>query len=387
MRLSSSPSSGQVLIEPVSSQPKRLKEFYEVPFRIYDETPQWTAPFYSEFKEFFSQKNLLWRHAEACLFLARRDGVVVGRIAAFVDHLYCQAVGSKVGLFGFFECIEDYDCANRLFDAAEAWLVSKGMTVMRGPVDGRVDVGCGFLISGFDSPQTILATYSPPYYARFAEQHGMTKVKDLLTFRLDLTKPLTERLEEKAKGCLASGITIRPFNRFRTGKELQWWIDLFLETFHDHWGFVPVGKDEVRERFGVKQLRWIVDTRLFVIAESKGMPVAYLWATPEYNQVFRLMRGHLGVREMLMFLAKRKEYKSGKLHFIGIRDDFKDKAIASCLNHAVFVEMQRRGYGSAEIGWIDEENTAARNTMAVTGSSIVKVHRVFETPLQGVRHA
>jgi hypothetical protein len=387
MRLSSNQSSGQVTVDPVPLQPKRLRKFYMVPFQIYDKTPQWTAPFYSEFREFFSKKNPLWNHAEVCLFIARRDGVTVGRIAAFIDHLYCKSIGAQIGFFGFFECTEDYACAEQLFRAAEGWLASKDMSIVRGPVDGRVDVGCGFLVSGFDSPQTLLATYSPPYYARFAEQHGMTKVKDLLTFCLDLTKPLSERLEDKARSCLALGITIRPFNRLQTGTELRWWVDLFLETFHDHWGFVPVSGDEVRQRFGVRQLRWFVDTRLFLVAESAGTPVAFLWATPDYNQVFRLMHGRLGIRGMLMFLAKRKDYTTGKLHFIGIHDAFKDKAIASCLNHAVFVEMQRRGYRSAEIGWIDEENMAARRTMAVTGASVVKVHRVFEKTLTEESHA
>jgi hypothetical protein len=94
------------------------------------------------------------------------------------------------------------------------------------------------------------------------------------------------------------------------------------------------------------------------------------------------MHGRLGIRGMVLFLRKRKDYTTGKLHFIGIKDGFKDKAIASCLNHAVFAEMQRRGYRSAEIGWIDEENVAARRTMAVTGSSIIKIHRVFEKNLQ-----
>lgn len=386
MRLSSSPSTSQVQVKPVSWNRQDLRQFYQVPFHLYDHTSQWTPPFYNEFRDFFSNKNKFWDHAEAQLYIATKNGKTTGRIAAIIDRTYCKTVNEQIGFFGFFECIEEYDIAQALFKAAEDWLIAKGMKILRGPIDGRVDVGCGFLIKGFESPQTLLATYTPPYYADFAEQYGMKKCKDLLTYRIDLTRPLPARLEEKVRACHAAGITLRPFNRLRTGRELSWWIPLFLETFHDHWGFVPVTPDEVRQRFGVRQLRWFVDSRLFVIAEIDKKPVGYLWATPEYNQIFRQMHGRLGPRELLLFLRKQKTITDGKLHFIGISPNYLDKGIASCLNHAVFAEMQRRGYRTAEIGWIDEANTAAHNTMAVSGTSVVKVHRVYEKNLQVTPH-
>jgi len=379
-----SQSSQQVRVKPIACTRRSLKEFYQVPFALYKETPQWVAPFYGEFREFFSKKNRLWDHAECCLFLAYKDGIVVGRIAAIIDHLYVKLVSTKIGFFGFFECIDDFACAQALFEAAEQWLSSKDAVMMRGPVDGRIDIGCGFLIQGFDAPQSLLATYSPPYYARLAEQYGLQKTKDLLTYKMDLTQPLPAKLLEKAQQCRDAGVYLRPFNRLRAGKELGWWVDLFLETFQGHWGFVPVSAEEVRRRFGIRQIRWFVDARLFQVAESQGRPVAYLWATPDYNEVFRALHGRLGLRGLVLFELRKGKITTGKLQLIGIRNDFRDKAVASCLNHAVFVEMQRRGYRYAEIGWIDEENRAARNTMAVTGASVFKVHRVYEKSLQEV---
>jgi len=376
---------GNIQIIPVEI-PRNLPQFYQVSFQIYEGNRSWAPPFFSELKGFFSKKNPFWSHADRRLFLVTKDKEVVGRIAAIIDRLYCKTTGENIGFFGFFECINDYDCAAALLHAAQDWLTSQGMAMMRGPIDGRIDVGSGFLVNGFESPQTLLSTYTPPYYAAFAERFGMKKAKDLLTFAIDLTTPLPSRLEEKARKCRASGVQVRRFHRLRTGKELSWWIDLFLETFQDHWGFVPVSRAEVRTRFGIQQLRWFVDTRLFLVAEIQGTPVAYLWATPEYNQVFRQMQGRLGIPQLLSFLLKQRSITAGKLHLIGIRKDYRDRDIASCLNHAAFVEMQRRGYRSAEVGWIDEENTAARAVMAVAGATVSKVHRVFEKPLQEATH-
>lgn len=366
--------------------PTDLRRFYQAPFPLYADTPHWVPPFYTEINRFFSPKNPFWTHADRRLFLATKNGKTVGRIAAIIDHLYTKTIDDNVGFFGFFETINDYDTATALLTTAQHWLATHGMTTMRGPIDGRIDIGSGFLIAGHDAPQTLLATYTPPYYAAFAERYGMTKTKDLLTFTFDLTKPFPRRLEEKAQHCRDSGIHIRPFNRLYTGRELNWWIDLFLETFQDHWGFVPASREEVRTRFGIQQLRWFVDTRLFLIAEINHTPIAYLWATPDYNQVFARMHGRLGLPQLLSFLFRQHSITTGKLHLIGIRKDYRDRNIASCLNHAAFTEMRRRGYRSAEIGWIDETNTAARSTMAVTGAKITKIHRVYETPITETTH-
>jgi ribosomal protein S18 acetylase RimI-like enzyme len=357
---------------------KDFKIFYQVPFQVYHDNPFWVAPFWYEQNGFFKKKNPFWSHAECQLFIARKQGKVIGRIAAIIDNAYCEAVGEKIGYFGFFECIEDYECAEVLFQVAQDWLVSKKMRIMRGPIDGRIDIGCGFLLTGFDSLPSMLSTYSPAYYLSFAEKYNLKKSRDFYHYSIDLTKPLPKELEDKARQSLSLGIQVRSFHRLRTGKELKWWSTLFLETFSEHWGFVPVTPEEVKTRFGVKQLRWFVDQKLFLIAESNGSPVAYLWSTPEYNQVFHHMRGRLNPFELLRFLITQRKIDAGKLHFIGIKKEFRHQNIGSLLNYEALVEMKKRGYVRAEVGWIDEQNSIAHTTIARTGATLYKKHRVFE---------
>jgi len=329
-------------------------------------------------KGFFKKKNPFWSHAECQLFIAMKNKKVIGRIAAIIDYAYCDAVGEKIGYFGFFECVEDYECARVLFQIAQDWLLSKKMKIMRGPIDGRIDVGCGFLYMGFDSRPSVLSTYSPVYYLSFAEKFGLKKSRDFFHYYIDLTKPLPTELKEKARQCSAAGVQVRPFNQLRTGKELTWWSHLFLETFSEHWGFVPVSPEEVKTRFGVKHLRWFVDSGLFLIAEWNGSPVAYLWSTPEYNQVFQRMHGRLGPVELLRFLWTQRTINAGKLHFIGIKKEVRNHYIGSLLNYKVLVEMKNRRYVGAEVGWIDEQNAIAQATIALTGAIVYKKHRVFE---------
>jgi hypothetical protein len=369
-----------IQVEPVKNF-KNFQIFYRVPFQVYHDDSNWVAPFWNEMKDFFSKKNPFWSHAECQLFIARKNNEVVGRIAAIIDSKYCETVGEKIGYFGFFECVQDFECANVLLQTAQDWLLSKEMKVMRGPIDGRVDIGCGFLYTGYNSRPCLLSTYSPAYYVTYAENFGMKKIKDQLSFYIDLTKPIPQQLEEKARLCEVSGVTVRSFNRLRTQMELKWWVKLFLETFSDHWGYVPVPEEEVKTRFGIKQLRWFVDSHLFLVAEIKGSPIAYIWSTPDYNQLFQKMNGRLGPFQILQFLYKKRQINVGKLHLIGIKKEFRNINIGSLLNYKVLIEMKNRGYIGADVGWIDEENTIALTTIAITGATLYKTHRVFEKKL------
>lgn len=362
----------------ISLDKKDLKTFYNIPFHVYKDNPWWIPPFFKEMKDFFNKNNVFWTHAECQLFIALKDKKLAGRIAAIIDYSYCQSVNKKIGYFGFFECIKNYNCAEKLFSCAQNWLQKKNMEIMRGPIDGRIDIGCGFLLKGFNSQPSLLSPYTPRYYLSFAEKFKMKKIRDFITYIVDIKKPIPFLLKEKAKICAESGITIRPFNRLRTQNELKWWTKFFLETFQHHWGYVPVSVEEVKLRFGVKQLRWIVDTRLFLVAEYNGSPVGFIWSTPDYNQILKKMNGRLGPYQLLKFLFGKKQINAGKLHFIGIKKEFRNKNVGSLLNYSALIEMKRRGYVAVEFGTIDEKNFFAHKLCAQTRAKPYKIYRVFE---------
>src|SRR5437773_5297621 len=103
--------------------------FIKFPWRIYQNDPAWVPPLIIERKEFLDRKrHPFYQHGDAALFLARRDGEVVGRIMASDDPNYNATHNSNVGCFGLFECIDDVDFARALFDAASDWLRQKGRT-------------------------------------------------------------------------------------------------------------------------------------------------------------------------------------------------------------------------------------------------------------------
>lgn len=363
----------------IVSSSKKFKEFFNVPWLVYKNDKYWVPPIWEEMRDFFKSKNPFWEHADARLFIAYKDGIPVGRIAAIIDYLLVKKEDENIGLFGFFEVVDNYDVASALFDAAKKWLKSKGMEKMRGPIDGRIDVRCGFLMEGFDETPYIFASYNPKYYVDFVNKYGMKKCRDQLVYYLDLSSPIPKYLKDAAEKVKKIGVKIRGFNRLRANKEINWWIPMMMKTFSFHWGYVDVPKEEVKTRFGVKQIRWVADPGLFLVAESPdGTPIAFKWTTPDYNQVIKKLNGKIGLLGYLKFFWCKRKINRGRLNFVGINKEWQGKNIGSAMNYYTMLEMKKRGYTGAECGWIDEKNIASQRTIEKTGAKYSKRYRVYE---------
>ena len=169
-------------ISEVSSRRER-NAFIKFPWHVYANDPAWVPPLIIERKEFLNRKrHPFYRHGDAALFLARRNGEIVGRIMASDDPNYNALHQSNVGCFGLFECINDRDVAAALFERAASWLRKKGRTEIMGPIDYSTNYVCGLLVDGFEHPPTLLTTHNPPYYEGLIENCGFSKVIDFFAW-------------------------------------------------------------------------------------------------------------------------------------------------------------------------------------------------------------
>ncbi|NET52351.1 MAG: hypothetical protein F6K09_27780, partial [Merismopedia sp. SIO2A8] len=125
---------------------------------------------------------------------------------AAVNQRLIQREGYPVGVFGFFECIEDEAIATALLTHACDWLQEQGMTHVRGPIDLSTHNRCLWLVEGFDSSPLIMMPYNPAYYPKFVEQNGWTKAKDAYAYRLDLTQKLDPKYEKGYRIACRSGV-------------------------------------------------------------------------------------------------------------------------------------------------------------------------------------
>jgi hypothetical protein len=132
--------------------PGDLKKFIDLPYRLYQADHDWVPPLRDEQRgQFDPQRNPLLEHCEWQSFLLEDQGLPIGRITAFVDRLAVDFWGQPVGLFGYFECVQDSAAARLLLEAARSWLQQHKMQVMRGPWT-FVSQEWGMVVEGFSPP-------------------------------------------------------------------------------------------------------------------------------------------------------------------------------------------------------------------------------------------
>ena len=113
-----------------------LKRFIDLPFGLHANHPLWVPPLKVERRLFLNRRlNAFFSHGEAEYFLARRDGRVVGRISAQINHAFNEHQGKHWGWFGFLELEDDDEVAQALLEAAGTWLRARGSERMVGPAD------------------------------------------------------------------------------------------------------------------------------------------------------------------------------------------------------------------------------------------------------------
>ncbi len=164
-----------------------LRKFIDLPFRLHANHPLWVPPLKLERRLFLNRKmNAFFTHGEAEYFLAWRDGQVVGRISAQVNHAFNDYQKKSWGWFGFLEFEDDLEVLQALLSAAEGWLVERGKERMVGPASFAMNDESGVLIEGFDLRPMIVQPWNPPYYQQRVEQAGMAKAMDLLMWNLEV---------------------------------------------------------------------------------------------------------------------------------------------------------------------------------------------------------
>src|SRR5271157_5392203 len=151
-------------IVPLTRGAADVARFLQVSYRIYRGDPHWVAPLLMDLKKVFTDANPLFEHATMQLWVARRGGRDVGRIAGVVDRNHNHAAGDQAAFFGFFECVNDREASQRLFAAVRQWAREANQKRLLGPMNPTTNDECGLLVDGFDSPPVFMMTYNPRYY-------------------------------------------------------------------------------------------------------------------------------------------------------------------------------------------------------------------------------
>ncbi len=277
------------------------KAFKEMPLRIYKHDKNYIRPLNKDIDEVFDQrKNKFFRHGECERWLLQDENEhYIGRLAVFVNKKYPQ--DQPTGGIGFFECDNNQDAANYLFERAKEWLQARGMEAIDGPINfGERDRWWGLLVNGFDEPLYCM-NYNPPYYQTLFEQYGFQPYFHQLCFGMDVTTPLSAKML-KWHDVYANNpdFTVEHIKKDTIFKYAADFCTIYNKAWAKHGGGKTMELKQAKLLFG--KMKPVIDEKITWFVYYKNEPIGMWVNIPDLNQYFKHFNGKFGWLQKLHFL-------------------------------------------------------------------------------------
>jgi hypothetical protein len=378
--------SGRIRVTQVRSR-RDLRQFLDLPQRIYANDPHWIAPLRQEVRKLVEpRRNPFFDHGEACFWIAWRGDIPVGRISAQINHLHLKVHRDATGHFGFLEAVDDPAVFEALLGAAETWLKARGMARVLGPQSLSMNDEIGVLISGFDRPPAVGMAYSPRYYARRLESTGYVKGKDLHALRFemgDARNRAVPELERSAVRLNPDGrVRVRPVDMRRFKQEMRGAIAVYNDAWSGNWGFVPVTEREVEHL--IAALRPVIRPAYILLGEIDGRLQGLFLALPDLNEAIAGLGGKLlpfGWAKLLWRLRVRPP-KGARVMLAGVSPAFQNSALGASMLAWMLAEIIKGAHAwgteEFELSWVLEDNARSMAFCQRAGGRIYKTYRLYE---------
>lgn len=269
---------------------KEVKEFVDLPYRLFKDVPQWVPPLKSGVRDTLNRnKHPFHEHSDADFFVAKDGDEVVGRIAVLENKVYNQYHNKKQASFYLYDSVDDQEVANKLFECALEWSQKRGMEYFLGPKGFSPFDGYGFQVEGFEHRQMMnLMNYNKENYPKFVENLGFTKVVDWVSSYADIAEfSMPEKIHRVAEKVREQGKF--KVHKFKSKSELAKFVPLigqtYNKTFKNNWEYYPLTQKEIDYAF--KDVTMVAIPDLIKIITYKDEIVGFLLAFPDISAAFQ----------------------------------------------------------------------------------------------------
>ncbi len=362
---------------------EQSKKFINFNIFLYKNEPFWIRPIDKEIEEIFNpQKNNHYKNGECIRWILEKDNKVIGRIAAFVNnhssHLDNQ---QPTGGIGFFECINNQEAANILFETSKKWLIEKGMEAMDGPINfGERDKWWGLLTKGFDQEPNYQCNYNFSYYKELFESYGFQNYFEQYTFIRNIIDPINHRLQYKADIIKKDpDYSFEHFSLKKVEKHTKDIITIYNKAWVNHSG-VPKMTKEKGEAI-MNQLKPILDEKIIWLGYYKNEPIAFYFNIPDVNQLIKNINGKFNFIGILKFLWNKRFNNNQKMLGIifGVIPEYQGKGVDGAIILASLNTLHQlsKKYPKTEIKGIGDFNKKMILVIKQVGGDINKVHTTY----------
>lgn len=250
---------------------KDLKKFIEFHYDLYEGNLYDVPNLYSDDLNTLSKdKNAAFDFCEAEYYLAYKEGKVVGRVAAIINHKANERWNVRAVRFGWIDFIDDHDVSAALLKAVESYGRQKGMKEIAGPL-GFTDMDPeGMLTWGFDKLGTMATIYNYSYYPEHIEHiEGFEKDNDYVEFYMEVPDTIPEKylkvadMVEKRYNLHIRKLTMKDIFVRGYGRKI---FELINATYNDLYGFSQLSDRQIDQY--VKMYLPLADLNLVTVIED-----------------------------------------------------------------------------------------------------------------------
>jgi len=363
-----------------TSDKSQVRKFVRLPYHLYKDHPQWVPPLLIDAEIQLNRiKHPFFEHSDADFFIALQDNQVVGRITALENRRYNEYHDTRQGQFYLFECLDDLEIAQALFERVFDWAHDRKLNQVVGPKGfGALD-GYGMLVEGFEHRQIMtMMNYNYPYYPKLVERLGFTKVVDFVSCYLhtDVFR-LPERIHSIAERVQQRG-TLK-VERFRTKADLKAWAkrigQAYNKAFVNNWEYYPLTDNEMN--FLLQNILLVADPRLIKVITHEDEVVGFLFGFPDISVALQRARGRLLPLGIFDLLLEMKRTKWLALNGAGILPEYQGRGGNALLYSEMEKTLRDFKYEHADLTQVAESAVQMRKDLENIGGKAYKNHRVF----------
>lgn len=339
-------------IKEIQPTKKNLKAFTKFQIDLYDGNPWYVPPLISDDVQTLSPSlNPAHDFCDQVLYMAYRDGKVVGRIAGIINRQVNEKERERAARFGFIDFVDDPEVSAALLGAVEKWSRDKGMNKLIGPL-GFTDLDHeGMLVEGFDELSTMATIYNYPYYPEHMERLGYRKESDWIEFLMEVPESIPDRFNRIAD------IVKRKFelrvlkykSRKRVKKEYGHALfHLINESYKDLYQYSMLTERQVD--YYIDQYLDLLNLDLLtLVVDRNDRLVAVGISMPSMSRALQKSRGRmlpLGWWHLLKGLKGKNDRVD--LLLVAVHPDYQNKGVNAILFQDLLPYYIAKGYRYAE---------------------------------------
>jgi hypothetical protein len=362
---------------------RQVKQFLDLPFRLYRGCPQWVPPLEPDARHMLNRRrHPFYKHSDAAFFLTTDDsGRPMGRLAVLDNHNYNAFNKERTAFFYLFECEDDRAAAPILFDAAFDWARSRGLNKIIGPKGFTALDGMGLLVKGFEHRPAFGIPYNLPYYPALVEAAGFESAGGVVSGYLSPRTRPPDKIQQVADLVQKRrGLRVA---RFKTRRDLRAIVpklkELYNAALEGTTGNVPLTDDEVRSL--ADQLLWFADPRLIKIVMKGDEPVGFLFAYPDISAAVQRTQGRILPVGWIDLLLELRRTKWVNINGAGIIEKYRGMGGTALLFSEMYKSVAEGGFQHADVVQVGSDNDKMQRELRDLGIDFYKTHRIYQRAL------